>query len=117
MTTPSLVILYVASPAASAEFYAGLLGQAPDEASPGFAMFRLPGFGLGLWARDAVLPAAPGSGGGGEIVFMVADVDAVFAEWSARGVAMAQAPADAEFGRSFVAHDPDGNRLRVMRPS
>lgn len=41
MPAPSLVILYVDSPAASAAFYAGLLGQQPVEASATFAMFML----------------------------------------------------------------------------
>ena len=42
------------------------------------------------------------------------DVDAAHADWAARGIAILQPPEDAEFGRSFVAADPDGHRLRVM---
>ncbi len=39
---PDLVILYVDSPAASAAFYADVLGLEPVESSPTFAMFALP---------------------------------------------------------------------------
>lgn len=112
----SLVILYVDSPAVSAAFYAGLLGQAPAEQSPTFAMIPLPsGIGLGLWSRHAVEPAAA-AGGGTEIAFTAADVDAVHAAWSAKGFPIVQPPADLDFGRTFVALDPDGHRLRVFAP-
>ena len=113
----SLVILYVDSPLASAAFYAGLLGRELAEASPGFAMVPLaPGLGLGLWSRHSVTPAAAAGGGGTELAF-TADVDAVHAAWAARGLAMAQPPTDLDFGRSFVALDPDGHRLRVFAPA
>ncbi|MCZ8147104.1 MAG: VOC family protein [Roseomonas sp.] len=114
----SLTILYVESPAASAAFYADLLGHAPVEASPSFAMFRLPGgAGLGLWSRHTVTPPAAAAGGGGELAFAVEDVDAVHAAWSGRGLAIAQPPTDLDFGRTFVALDPDGHRLRVFAPA
>lgn len=113
-----LVILYVADPPASAAFYAGLLGQDPAETSPGFAMFALPsGVGLGLWSRRTVEPAAAAGGGGAEIAFTAEDVDAVHADWTARGLTIAQAPTDMDFGRTFVALDPDGHRLRVFAPA
>lgn len=118
MTTFSLVILYVDSPAASAAFYARLLGQEPVEASPTFAMFAMPsGVGLGLWSRHAVEPAAAAAGGGTEVAFTAADVDAVHADWAARGLAIAQPPTELDFGRTFVALDPDGHRLRVFAPA
>ena len=113
----SLVILYVDDPAASAAFYADLLGRAPAEQSPTFAMIPLPsGIGLGLWSRHTVEPAAAAAGGGTEIAFTAMDVDAVHAAWSAKGVPVAQPPTDLDFGRTFVALDPDGHRLRVFWP-
>ena len=118
MPSLNLVILYVDSPPASADFYAGLLGQAAVETSPTFAMFALPsGVGLGLWSRHTVEPAAAAMGGGGEIAFVEEDVDAVYADWTARGLTIAQAPTDMDFGRTFVALDPDGHRLRVFAPA
>ena len=117
MTDFSLVILYVDDPAASAAFYVDLLGLGTIEQSPTFAMLSLASGGaLGLWSRRTVEPAAEAAGGGGEIAFRAEDVDAVHAAWTARGLRIAQAPADMDFGRTFVALDPDGHRLRVFRP-
>ncbi len=121
MTDPNFVLLYVASPEASAAFYTDLLGKAPVEASPGFAMFALSsGVMLGLWARDTVKPAAGGTPGAGELAFCLdsdAQVDERHAAWRARGLEMIQAPCKLDFGYTFVAIDPDGHRLRVFSPS
>jgi predicted enzyme related to lactoylglutathione lyase len=38
-------------------------------------------------------------------------------DWIARGLPIIQQPADLDFGRTFVATDPDGHRLRVFAPS
>jgi len=117
MTDPNFIILYVDNTGISENFYANLLGKRPVESSPAFAMFVLDaGQRIGLWARHAVEPAARIRGGGAEVVFAVAteaEVDAVHTDWSARGVPIAQAPTRMEFGRTFVALDPDGHRLRV----
>jgi catechol 2,3-dioxygenase-like lactoylglutathione lyase family enzyme len=115
------VLLYVESPAASAAFYEKLLGRPPVESSPTFAMFAMDsGVMLGLWSRHTVEPAAAAKAGGGEIAVTVANaaaVDAVHADWSRRGLAILQPPVDLDFGRTFVASDPDGHRLRVFAPS
>lgn len=120
MPLPSLVILYVDSPARSAAFYAGLLGREPVESSPTFAMFVLEnGLKLGLWSRHRVEPAARAAGGGGELAFPVADDAAVrtlHAVWTGQGLAIAQEPVAMDFGFTFVAEDPDGHRLRVFAP-
>jgi catechol 2,3-dioxygenase-like lactoylglutathione lyase family enzyme len=117
----NFVLLYVESPAASAEFYAGLLGRQPVEASPTFAMFAMDsGIMLGLWSRHTVEPAATGGPGAGEICVTVADAAAVRAtheDWRGRGLPIAQAPTQMDFGHTFVALDPDGHRLRVFAPS
>jgi catechol 2,3-dioxygenase-like lactoylglutathione lyase family enzyme len=114
----NFVILYVASPTASAAFYTDLLGRPPVEASPTFAMFAMEsGVMLGLWSRHTVEPAAGPSGSGGEIAFTVADAAAVratHADWRRRGLTIAQAPTTMDFGDTFVALDPDGHRLRVF---
>jgi catechol 2,3-dioxygenase-like lactoylglutathione lyase family enzyme len=121
MIDPNLVILYVDNPPASAAFYGGLLGREPVEQSPTFAMFALPsGLMLGLWSRHTVEPAAKAAGGGTELCFKVDDagaVDAAYADWRRRGLPIAQAPTDLDFGRTFVACDPDGHRLRVYAPT
>ena len=118
MTHPNLIILYVADPAASAAFYTGLFGVGPFEESPNFVMFKLAtGLMFGLWRRSDVKPPTPALPGGNELVIMSGDVDALHAEWAARGIRLLGPPETAEFGRSFVAADPDGHRLRVLSPA
>jgi catechol 2,3-dioxygenase-like lactoylglutathione lyase family enzyme len=121
MPDPSFVLLYVDSPAQSAGFYADLLGKPAVESSPTFAMFALDnGVMLGLWSRHTVTPPASAVAGATELGFPVADNDTVarlHADWSARGLRIAQAPTDLDFGRTFVALDPDGHRLRVFAPA
>jgi catechol 2,3-dioxygenase-like lactoylglutathione lyase family enzyme len=119
MADPNFIILYVANPAASADFYAALLGKPPVETSPTFAMFALPsGVVLGLWSRHTVEPAASATlGGGSEVAFAVGskdEVTALYDAWTGRGLRVAQKPVDLDFGHTFVALDPDGHRLRVF---
>ena len=114
----ALVILLVGDPAASAAFYRDLLGLEPTEQSPTFAMFSLPsGVGLGLWSSATTTPAPAAAAGASELCFIEEDVDAVHADWAARGVRIALAPTELDFGRTFVALDPDGHRVRVFRPT
>ena len=117
MTDTNTLFLYVADASASVAFYARLLGIAPVDASPTFALFMLPsGLALGLWGRDGVQPAPVAGGGGSEIGFKVGDaaqIDSTHADWQAKGATIAFPPTDLGFGRSFVALDPDGHRLRV----
>ena len=119
MADPNFIILYVDNPAASADFYAELLGKPPVESSPTFAMFALPsGVMLGLWSRHTVEPAAATTfGGSSEVAFAVDSKDQVtslFDAWTGRGLRVAQPPTDMDFGHTFVALDPDGHRLRVF---
>jgi catechol 2,3-dioxygenase-like lactoylglutathione lyase family enzyme len=117
----SFVLLYVESPPASAKFYAGLLDVAIVDQSPTFAMLPLrDGVMLGLWSRSAVEPRSSATVGAGEVAFTVADpaaVSDVHADWSKRGLSIAQVPTEMDFGTTFVALDPDGHRLRVFAPA
>ncbi|WP_262271718.1 VOC family protein [Microvirga yunnanensis] len=121
MPTPNFILLYVDSPAASADFYGELLQRKPVEASPTFVLFALgSGLMLGLWSRHTVQPAAAAPGGGTELAFPVerdGDVDAACAAWKARGLSILQEPTVMDFGRTFVALDPDNHRLRVFAPA
>jgi catechol 2,3-dioxygenase-like lactoylglutathione lyase family enzyme len=116
----SFVLLYVANPPASAAFYAGLLGAPIVEQSPTFAMLPLrEGVMLGLWSKDTVTPAAAAAPGASEIALTVETADAVratHADWSKRGIAIAQKPTALDFGTTFVALDPDAHRIRVFAP-
>ncbi len=117
----NFILLYVESPPASAGFYADILGKPPVEQSVTFAMFAMDsGLMLGLWSRHTVEPAPAAAAGASEVAFAVdsaSTVDAIYADWSNRGLSIAQKPTDLDFGRTFVALDPDGHRLRVFAPA
>jgi len=125
MLTPAIkfdfVLLYVVDPLRSARFYARLLKEEPIEATPTFAMLKLSSdIMLGMWLRGDVAPPATAPAGGSEIAFTVAtpeDVRTLYAHWSASEIPMAQPPTEMDFGHTFVALDPDGNRLRVFWPA
>jgi predicted enzyme related to lactoylglutathione lyase len=118
---PDFTLLYVENPQNSEAFYSALLGRAPVESSPTFVLFVTDaGLKLGMWARHLVKPAPSAPPGGTEIVVPVAEpaaVDTTHASWKARGLRIVQEPADMDFGRTFVALDPDGHRLRVFAPT
>jgi catechol 2,3-dioxygenase-like lactoylglutathione lyase family enzyme len=119
MSDPNFILLYVASAPQSAAFYAELLGKAPLETAPTFAMFALDsGVMLGLWTASGVQPHATPPGGS-ELAFAVASDDVVrerHAQWRAKGLPILQAPTAMDFGYTFTAADPDGHRLRVFAP-
>lgn len=117
----AFLLLHVADHDASAAFYGDLLGLPVVERKDDFAALPLRGGAvLGLWRRETVEPESSGQAGAGEIAFAVADaaaVDATHADWRARGVTILQVPTGMSFGRTFVATDPDGHRLRVFAPA
>jgi predicted enzyme related to lactoylglutathione lyase len=78
------------------------------------------GMMLGLWRIDGVAPASTTLGGGGELCAALATreaVDALHADWLARGVPVLQPPTAMDFGYTFTAADPDGHRIRVFHPA
>jgi len=120
MAQPNFMLLYVDSPEASQRFYSTLLRREPVEASPTFVLFALEsGLMLGLWSRHTVQPVPTASAGGTEVGIAVENAAAVgtaYADWKARGIAIAQEPTEMDFGTTFVGLDPDGHRLRVFAP-
>lgn len=117
MYSPNFIILYVNNPLESADFYSKLLGKAPLDASPTFALFDLEHFKFGLWSKHTVEPAALCTGGGTEVAFAVATMDEVTASYTdfcQRGLPILQEPTQMDFGYTFVALDPDGHRLRIF---
>lgn len=114
---PTAIVLYVDNLAKSRQFYQDILGIKPEEASPTFHSFTLSnGMGLGLKARHAVEPPAEKTGSG-ELAFTLDNnkkVDALFAEWQEKDINIALPPTVVPYGYTFVALDPDGNRLRVV---
>lgn len=113
----AIPVLHVSGSAAAEEFFARLgfrtaWAYRPDEslADPCY---------MGV-ERDGVtlhLSSFPGDGVAGGVVFLrVDDVDALHAEFAARGVAIDLAPTDQTWGnREMYVRDPDGNGIRFAR--
>ena len=120
MLSPNLVLLYVDDPAKSALFYADLFGREPVASFPAYVAFGLEnGLTFSLWSTQARDFVSSGTGHRSEIAFTVkddAEVERLYADWRRRGIAIEQELKTAVFGRTFVALDPDGHRLRVCRP-
>ncbi|WP_427018461.1 VOC family protein [Pseudarthrobacter sp. P1] len=117
MPTPNLFLLYVKDPQASATFYTDLLGQEPVASFPGYVAFDIGhGMLLSLWAHHRIGAPFAETGFRSEIAFLVSGdgaVDAMHRDWTGRGIPIEQDPHDDVFGRTFVALDPDGHRIRV----
>ncbi|GAB3680665.1 VOC family protein [Saccharopolyspora tripterygii] len=117
MTASVVTIVYVNDAPAAARFYGDLLGKSPAFETPGYITFDLgPGADLALWSgRFANL--SPDVSRTGEVCLAVDggsdQVEAFFTQWKARGVTILQEPHDEGFGRTFLAADLDGNRIRV----
>ncbi len=121
MALPHFILLYVDEPETSAAFYARLLDRQPLDSSPNFVMFELaPGLRLGLWARRDVKPEPHGAADTGELAMAVGtteEVEARCADQRRKGATILQEPETMDFGRTFLAADPDGHRLRVFCPA
>lgn len=118
MWTPSLgfVLLFVENPQKSSLFYQEIFEIKPIEESPTFVMFALKnGVMLGLWSKYTAEPRVDASPGASEICFSTDDVDALYEALGKKHVTIAQKPTDMDFGRTFVALDPDGHRIRVYK--
>ncbi len=118
---PNFMILYVNNPLSSSSFYEKILDQEPLDTSPNFVLFALKnGLMLGLWSRHTVEPAVTTAGSSAELAFVAEDISTLektYQNWTAMHVPIVQKPTDLDFGRSFVALDPDGHRLRVFVPN
>lgn len=118
MFNPKLgfVLLFVKNPVESANFYSKLFNLKPVELSPTFALFALNnGVMLGLWSQYTAEPAVTASPGASEICFAVDNVDDVYNSWGMQGVTVIQKPTEMDFGRTFVALDPDEHRIRIYK--
>lgn len=110
------VLLFVTNPQKSGLFYQELLDMKPIEESPTFVMFALKnGVMLGLWSKYTAEPRVDVPAGALEICFPTDNVDELYEDWGSKHVTIAQKPTDMDFGRTFVALDPDGHRIRVYR--
>ncbi len=108
------VLLFVTNPQKSSLFYQQIFEIQPIEESSTFVMFALKnGVMLGLWSKYTAEPRVEASPGALEICFPASDVDTLYKNWGKKHVTIAQKPTDMDFGRTFVALDPDGHRIRI----
>jgi predicted enzyme related to lactoylglutathione lyase len=66
--------------------------------------------GFAIFLQESSAPVAPN---GSALWFQVADVDATFAGWSARGVTFAHEPRKTYWGYGAELVDPDGYLIRL----
>lgn len=115
---PCFIVFYVDNLELSSPFYQDLLGIEPEKASPTFHSFALSnGMRFALKAKDTVEPSVDRNNGNVELAFTLADnkkVDALCSQWQAKEINITLPPCQVPFGYTFVACDPDGNRLRVV---
>lgn len=113
---PNVIVLYVDNLAKSRQFYQDLLGIKPEEASPTFHSFKFSnGMSLGLKAKHTIEPPFD-KNGAGELAFTLDNnqmVDELFAKWQEKEISIVTSPSVVSYGYTFLAQDPDGNRLRV----
>jgi len=118
MFMPNLgfVLLFVANPLKSAEFYRDILGLQSVEESPTFVIFPLKNeVMLGLWSQYTAEPIVKSLPGSMEIGFSADDVDTLYEFLGKKGVTIIQKPTDMDFGRTFVFTDLDGHRIRIYK--
>ncbi len=113
-----IINLFVRDMAGARRFYSETLGLPVIEeiSGEGFVALR-PASGSSIALQDVATlpPGVAGQPGGMELGLLVEDVDAVHAEWQAKGVRLLTPPMDLPFGRTFLAADPEGHYLRVYR--
>lgn len=119
MFEPSVIVIYVEDLGKSSPFYQNLLSISPKVASPTYQTFSLSnGMSLALKSKDTVEPPISDKlGCRGEIAFVVENdekVDTLFSEWENNQINIAQTPTVLPYGYTFVALDPDDNRIRVV---
>lgn len=117
MSAPNLFLVYVTDVERATAFYSDLFDIKPVVTTPRYVPFEVaPGVLFALWSgrADDVAPQTPRTS---EVGLMVpgssAAIDALHAEWVAKGVSVVEEPHNAVFGRTFVVTDPDGNLIRV----
>ncbi len=111
-------LLHVSSSIAAEEFYCARLGFTREWDYRPAAPALDPGY-LGLRRNGVVIHVSsfPGDGvAGGVALFYVRDVDALFVEFTARGVSVELEPCDQSWGnREMYVRDADGNSLRFIQ--
>ena len=114
MNQVGYVILFVGDLERSVAFYRDVIGLPFKLQGDGYVEFATEGAKFGLYDRNR-LPELTGQGPeaargpGGEVVFLVGDVDAEAARLRGAGVTILTGPVDRPWGhRTVHVEDPDG---------
>jgi lactoylglutathione lyase len=114
MNQVGYAILFVADLGRSVAFYRDVIGLPFRLKGDGYVEFATQGTRFGLYDRNRLQEligrevASPNSPGG-EVVFLVGDVDAEAQRLRAAGVAILKGPVDRAWGhRTLHLEDPDG---------
>ncbi|WKX20835.1 VOC family protein [Streptomyces sp. HUAS CX7] len=117
MSAPNLFLVYVTDVERATAFYSDLFDIKPVITTLRYIPFEVaPGVLFALWSgrADQVTPETPRTS---EVGLMIPGsstaIDALHAEWAAKGVTVVEKPHDEPFGRTFTITDPDGNLIRV----
>ena len=123
LQTLDYTVLIVDALEPSLDFYCGLLGMRLGHRTTHYAQLVAGTTRLSLYTREAMARSlgralrkpdedAPGF----EIAFLVADVDAAFAELEAKGARVEQHPEDRFWGqRTGYLRDPDGHLVELAQ--
>jgi catechol 2,3-dioxygenase-like lactoylglutathione lyase family enzyme len=113
VTRPVELALFTDDVGAVRNFYAGLLGVAPEAEWPGGAVFAAGD------VKVLVHERAGGEAGGppneDHVAFGMAELDRSCAELRARGVELLVEPREFPWGRSAYLRDPDGRLLELSQ--
>ncbi|MCT1452446.1 MULTISPECIES: VOC family protein [unclassified Corynebacterium] len=108
-------IVYVSDIDRAVEFYRDVLELQTDFVTPRYVTFSLgEGVAFALWTGYS--GALDGDSARTSEVCMNVPEDQVmktYEAWQQKGVTVAEEPHEDVFGTTFVAADPDGNRIRV----
>jgi catechol 2,3-dioxygenase-like lactoylglutathione lyase family enzyme len=119
MLKMAIPLVHVSNVAAAEEFYCGRLGFRREFAHRGNEAQPDPCY-MGI-SRDGIwmhVSSFSGDGvSGGAVNLLVDNVDALHAEFVARGVPIAVGPVDQTWGtREMYVKDADGNCIRFQQP-
>jgi lactoylglutathione lyase len=117
---PDYIVIYVSDMERSTAFYRDVLGLPLRFSSPGWTEFetgpiRLALHRAGSQERAQFYPGRPPAGVA-HLAFVVEDIQAAFAELTARGATFSQAPEKQVTGNLIaVLHDPDGLGITLQQ--
>jgi catechol 2,3-dioxygenase-like lactoylglutathione lyase family enzyme len=117
MITGMHAIVFSSDAESVRRFFADTLGLASVDAGEGWPMFALPPAEMAVHPLDRVNPVDPvETGGRHELFLMCDDIRATLTELQAKGVEVAQEPADQRWGAVAAIRLPDGTELGVYEP-